>query len=203
MIPALVFMCVCFAAPAFAEADAGQQVAPARTVADEVDDGDDGEDGEDGTRADKANPDRVDALMPVGAESAPPPPIDAELQQPFGTADIVKSLLRTVLMLAVVLGLVWLTLSKGMGKLVERANAGKRVKIIERVALDARRSLFLVEVDGKQMLLGGGDVVRIHDFVSPGSRGFAEVLTAQSTPSGQPPSAQRPPPTTHSTAENA
>ena len=195
LIPAVVFLCVWFAAPAFAEADAGQPVAPARTV--------DGDDGADGTQPDKAIADHGDAVMPVGADGAPPPAIDAELQQPFGTADIVKSLLRTVLMLAVVLGLVWLTLSKGMGKLVERANAGKRVKIIERVALDARRSLFLVEVDGKQMLLGGGDVVRIHDFVPPASRGFAEVLTTQSTQAGQSSSTPRPPPTTHSTAENA
>ena len=43
------------------------------------------------------------------------------------------------------------------------AQAGKRVKVIERVSLDARRSLFLVEIDGKQMVLGGGDVVRIAD----------------------------------------
>ena len=126
--------------------------------------------------------------------------MDEELVKPFGTADIVKSLLRTTLMLAVVLGIVWLTLSKGMGKLVEKANAGKRVKVIERVALDARRSLFLVEVDGKQMVLGGGDVVRIYDFTPPAGKGFAEVLTT--TPAaGSSATSHKPP--THSTAENA
>lgn len=138
----------------------------------------------------------------TGPEVRPPvPPVDEELVKPFGTADIVKSLLRTTLMLAVVLGIVWLTLSKGMGKLVEKANAGKRVKVIERVALDARRSLFLVEVDGKQMVLGGGDVVRIYDFTPPASKGFAEVLTTTTTAAGSSATSHKPP--THSTAENA
>gem|GEM_PF-1336138 len=139
-------------------------------------------------------------------EARPPvPPVPEEAVEPFGTADIVKSLLRTTLMLAVVLGIVWLTLSKGMGKLVEKANAGKRVKVIERVALDARRSLFLVEVDGKQMVLGGGDVVRIYDFTPTAGKGFAEVLTATSA-SASSSSATAPrttPHSAHSTPENA
>jgi len=83
---------------------------------------------------------------------------------PQSTSEMIMPFVKTMLMLCVVLLLVWLTLSKGMGKLVEKAQAGKRVKVIERVSLDARRSLFLVEIDGKHVVIGGGDVVRIADL---------------------------------------
>ena len=99
------------------------------------------------------------------AETLPPPPplegIGLGLQS---TSEMIMPFVKTMLMLCVVLLLVWLTLSKGMGKLVEKAQAGKRVKVIERVSLDARRSLFLVEIDGKHVVIGGGDVVRIADL---------------------------------------
>jgi hypothetical protein len=131
-----------------AEGVAAPDAAPAA-----VDDAADADAGDVGAAEGTGNEDTGPEVRP------PPPPVDEELVKPFGTADIVKSLLRTTLMLAVVLGIVWLTLSKGMGKLVEKANAGKRVKVIERVALDARRSLFLVEVDeteGSLHELSGG-----------------------------------------------
>ncbi len=91
---------------------------------------------------------------------APPPDPDALKPLPApqsGLGDLVGPLLKTILMLCIVLGLVYLTLSKGLGKLVERQNLGRRVKVVERVGLDAKRSLFLVEVDGKQMLLAAGE----------------------------------------------
>jgi len=111
----------------------------------------------------------------------------------MGTGELLASFAKTMLMLGVVLALAWLTLAKGMGKLVEKAQAGKRVKVIERIALDARRSLFLVEVDGKQFVVGGGDLVRLHD-VGPETRPFTAVLTtasaqpAQTTPAPAKPS---------------
>jgi flagellar protein FliO/FliZ len=128
---------------------------------------------------------------------APPPPVDDELMKPMGTGEMLTSFAKTMLMLGVVLALAWLTLAKGMGKLVEKAQAGKRVKVIERIALDARRSLFLVEVDGKQFVVGGGDLVRLHD-VGPETRPFTAVLTtassqpAQTTPAAKPSSIVEP-----------
>jgi flagellar protein FliO/FliZ len=99
-----------------------------------------------------------------------PPPIDEELMKTLpppsmGAADLIGPLAKTMLMLCVVLALVYLTLHKGLGKLVERQNSGKRVKVVERVMLDQKRSLFLVEIDGKQMLLaaGEGGVVHLKD----------------------------------------
>jgi flagellar protein FliO/FliZ len=135
------------------------------------------------------------------APSAPPapPPLDDELARPMGTGEMFTSFIKTMLMLGVVLALAWLTLAKGMGKLVEKAQAGKRVKVIERIALDARRSLFLVEVDGKQFVVGGGDLVRLHE-VGPETRPFTAVLTtasaapAQTSPAQTTPAAAKPAP---------
>ena len=93
-----------------------------------------------------------------------PPPLEGVGIGLQSTSEMIMPFVKTMLMLCVVLLLVWLTLSKGMGKLVEKAQAGKRVKVIERVSLDARRSLFLVEIDGKHVVIGGGDVVRIADL---------------------------------------
>ncbi len=99
-----------------------------------------------------------------------PPPVDEELMKTLpppsmGAAELIGPLAKTMLMLCVVLGIVYLTLYKGLGKLVERQNAGKRVKVVERVTLDQKRALFLVEIDGKQMLLaaGEGGVVHLKD----------------------------------------
>jgi flagellar protein FliO/FliZ len=71
-----------------------------------------------------------------------------------------------MLMLAVVVGIAYLTLHKGLGKLVARQNLGRRIKVVERVSLDPKRTLFLVELDGKQMLLGAGEggVVHLKDL---------------------------------------
>jgi flagellar protein FliO/FliZ len=105
----------------------------------------------------------------TAAAPAPGPPaasadVDADVDAvapPLTAGDVVQPMLKTVVALSIVLLLVWLTLHKGMGRLLEKAQAGKRLKVVERVALDARRSLFLVEVDGRTLVVGGGDLVRL------------------------------------------
>jgi flagellar biogenesis protein FliO len=141
----------------------------------------------------------VDAAVDAGpadvmdevAKPVPPAFDDAMIGPATTTTDLVLTFIKTVLMLCVVLALAWLTLSKGMGKLVEKAQAGKRVKVLERIALDARRSLFLVEIDGKMVVLAGGDVVKVHELGDKTDKNdkarFAEVL-AQTPP---PPSAEK------------
>ncbi len=163
-----------------------------------------------------ASPTTADAGADVDDARAAPvellSPEQDELNRPLGTTDMMTSFIKTMLMLGVVLALAWLTLAKGMGKLVEKAQAGKRVKVIERIALDARRSLFLVDVDGVQFVVGGGDLVRLHE-VGADKRSFSSILstTSPSTPPSTPPSTMRapsPPPatttaTTTSSAEPA
>lgn len=174
MLRLVVSVLLAMAAPALAE-DATGEAAVAPGVAPRADAGV-------ATPADAGT--ATDAAGGSAARGLPPPVDDDELGRPMGTGEMMTSFAKTMLMLGLVLALVWLTLAKGMGKLVEKAQAGKRVKVIERIALDARRSLFLVEVDGKQFVVGGGDLVRLHD-VGPETRPFTAVLTTASAQPAQ------------------
>lgn len=190
MLRILVFLLLSTTAPSAFAADA--PAAPDAGAASN-DDGD-------GTDADEvAGSDAPTGAVSTSPPPSSPPPVDDELMKPMGTGDMLISFAKTMLMLGIVLALAWLTLAKGMGKLVEKAQAGKRVKVIERIALDARRSLFLVEVDGKQFVVGGGDLVRLHD-VGPETRPFTAVLTTasaappQTTPAQTTPAPAKPAP---------
>ena len=76
----------------------------------------------------------------------------AELPGGYGVV-----LLQTLLALAGVCGLAWVVLrwlaQRGLGA----GHGGARVRVIERVPLDARRTLWLVQVGPKVLLIGGGD----------------------------------------------
>ncbi len=76
---------------------------------------------------------------------------EPELPGGYGIA-----LLQSLLALMAVCILAWVLLRwasrRGLG-----TGSGKRVKVIERISLDARRSLYLVEIGGKVLLLGAGD----------------------------------------------
>ncbi|AKF08752.1 flagellar biosynthetic protein FliO [Sandaracinus amylolyticus] len=78
--------------------------------------------------------------------------LQAELPGGYGVA-----LLQSLLALAAVCVLAWVVLrwasQRGLGTFAR----GTRVKVIERVPLDARRTLWLVKVGGKVLLIGAGD----------------------------------------------
>lgn len=69
------------------------------------------------------------------------------------------TLLRTIIVLAMVVALAYLTLNIGLRKLLGiKAPIGTSVvTVLERVALDQKRSLFVVEAAGEVLLLGGAD----------------------------------------------
>lgn len=67
------------------------------------------------------------------------------------------ALLQTIVSLIAVCLLAWLLLRWGARKGFGAGARGGRVRVIERVALDARRSLYLVEVGNKVLLVGTGD----------------------------------------------
>lgn len=75
----------------------------------------------------------------------------AELPSGYGAA-----LVQSLLALMAVCILAWVVLrwasKSGMG-----FGRGKRIKVLEKIPLDARRHLYLVEVGGKVLLLGAGD----------------------------------------------
>jgi flagellar biogenesis protein FliO len=69
------------------------------------------------------------------------------------------TLVRTMVVLGMVVALVYLALNVGLRKLLGiKPTAGTSlVTVLERVALDQRRSLFVVEAAGEVLLIGGSD----------------------------------------------
>ena len=69
------------------------------------------------------------------------------------------TLVRTMIVLGMVVALAYLTLNVGLRRLlgIRTAVGTSVVTVLERVALDQKRSLFVVEAGGAVLLIGGGD----------------------------------------------
>lgn len=128
------------------------------------------------------------------AEAAPPPLPEPDMFQDdldpdglprTGVAAAVGVFVKTLLALAFILLLAYLTLSKGVGKLVAKSQQGKNIRVVERIGLEQRRSLFLVEVEGRRLLIGTSEagMTTLADLSGPvgAPRPFADVM--QHTPS--------------------
>lgn len=121
--------------------------------------------------------------------------LTALLQQEVAARDEVPGgygefLLMSLLVLVVVCLLAWLVLRFGLRRLYPMARPGNEgpVKVIARVALEARQTLYIVEVGGKTMLLGTGDrpvsliseldsdAVAAAVAAAPKPKSFADVL---------------------------
>jgi len=85
------------------------------------------------------------ALLQTGAENA-------ELPGGYGIA-----LLQTLLALAAVCILAWVVLRWGARRGFGLGASRGRVRVLERVPLDPRRSLYLVKVADRVLLVGAGD----------------------------------------------
>ncbi len=98
---------------------------------------------------------RGEVVPAQGSAFAQVPPEEDEVESNFAT------LLRTLLVLAIVLGIVYVSLNYGLRKLmgVRGLPTGRSslVKVIERIPLDPKRSLFVVHAAGEYLLIGGGD----------------------------------------------
>ncbi len=66
-------------------------------------------------------------------------------------------LLQTLLALAAVCGLAWVIFRVVLPRLQVGNSAGNMIRVVERVGLDAKRSLFVVEVAGKYLLVGSSE----------------------------------------------
>lgn len=90
------------------------------------------------------------------------------------------TLVRTLIALAMVVALAYLMLNVGLRRLMGiRAPVGTSVvTVLERVALDQKRSLFVVEAGGEVLLIGGGDSAL--SLIAKLDR--AEVAKLRSTP---------------------
>jgi len=104
------------------------------------------------------------------------------------------SLLQTLLALGAVCILAWVVLrwsaKRGLG-----LGGGRRVKVLERVPLDGRRALYLVEVGGRVLLVGAGDASAPNVLMEldpddlpdlPEQRSFADVLAKLRKPDSAP-----------------
>ncbi len=102
------------------------------------------------------------AALPLAASGAPAAPARGEavpeLALPGPSESLAGALVRMLLVLALVLALVYLTLNFGLRRLM-RGVAGSQalVQVHERVPLDPKKSLYLVEAAGEYLLLGAGD----------------------------------------------
>lgn len=66
-------------------------------------------------------------------------------------------LLQTLLALAAVCGLAWVIFRVILPRLQVGNSAGNMIRVVERVGLDAKRSLFVIEVAGKYLLVGSSE----------------------------------------------
>jgi flagellar biogenesis protein FliO len=96
-----------------------------------------------------------------GAEAALPkvelPSPDPELAG--ADLDLGWTLVRTMVVLGLVVALMYLTLNIGLRKLlgIRPTSAARIVTVLERVVLDQKRALFVVEAAGEFFLVGGAD----------------------------------------------
>jgi len=113
--------------------------------------------------ADAGEPEAVVAPAPVVAQPVViPEPEIPRSEPPFESADDLSvgwTLLRTMAALGIVVALAWLLLNVGLRRLmgIKPVVGMPVVSVIERVALDQKRALFVVEAAGEVLLIGGGE----------------------------------------------
>lgn len=79
------------------------------------------------------------------------------------------ALLQMIIVLIAVIALAYLVLHKGVGFFVKKTQANKLIQIKERLALDQKHFLYLVNVENRRFLMGTGDggVSLITELTSP------------------------------------
>lgn len=118
-------------------------------------------------RADAAGSSVPSESAPNSRASSTPQPQspDALIELPISEASGLEELnlgwmlARTLIVLTMVIALAWLTLNVGLRRLlgIRRMGGTSMVTVLERVPLDQKRSLFVVEAGGEVLLLGGGE----------------------------------------------
>lgn len=146
------------------------------------------------------------AAQPADGTPAPPPeqpattpPVEEEPRLGFDAADMQRPsmgaaeelsgiwavMVKTVVALAAVLLLAYLLLGKGLARFAQRQTEGRSLRVVERVALDNRKSLYLVEVDGARALVAMTDnavgMMTIPDDAPVTGSGIARAEPARSS----------------------
>ena len=105
------------------------------------------------------------AAPPALDHDTPPPSAydrqrELEGTMPEATETLTGQLFKTVLALGAVVGLIYLLFRFGPAKWLlaaQTGRTGKLVRVVERVALNQKSSLVVVEIGGERLLIGDGD----------------------------------------------
>lgn len=99
------------------------------------------------------------SLAPAVAADQPTAPLLSAAATIDSVADMSApgSIIRAFCGLLAVLALAYLLLHKGLGHFMQKTSQGRNIKLCETHRLDPRRTLYLVEVNEIQYLLGGTD----------------------------------------------
>lgn len=71
--------------------------------------------------------------------------------------DLIWALLQILAMLAAVVALAYLVLNKGLARLLARNQFSASMALKERLHLEPRRSLYIVEIRGRDFVLAGSE----------------------------------------------
>lgn len=105
----------------------------------------------------------AEAEAEVEAEPQPQPEPEVSHAEPPELAapdlDLGWTLVRTMVVLGMVVALMYLTLNVGLRKLlgIRAAPTARIISVLDRVALDQKRSVYVVEAAGEVFLLGGSE----------------------------------------------
>jgi flagellar protein FliO/FliZ len=92
--------------------------------------------------------------MPAPAPATGEAPPDS-VEDPRG--NMLTAMVRMVLVLCGIVLLAYLLLHKGMGSLSAKLAQGRLVRVVDRIGLEPRKSLYVVEIAGHYYLIGTTD----------------------------------------------
>lgn len=101
--------------------------------------------------------------------------------------DLLSQVARTIFALVIVLGLIFLFSKYGLSRLtgLRTGASGKHIQVVERVQLDPKHTLYLINLEGTgPLLLGGGDgdlrlITAINSKASPSPNSPFSATLAQ------------------------
>ena len=110
----------------------------------------------DSHRAASAQP--VHGLQKAQAPAAPSPLGESLAHGSDDSASVaLGAFVRMIVVLAGVLLLVYLLLHKGLGKLRNKLSHGRLIRVVDRVGLEPKKTLYVIEVAERYYLIGAGD----------------------------------------------
>jgi len=87
----------------------------------------------------------------------PPPLGESPVGEQRALDNPYTALLRVVLVLAGVILLAYLVLQKGLGSLTNRMTKGRLLRVVDRIGLEPKKTIYVVEVAGRYYLIGTTD----------------------------------------------